>query len=191
MDLAELMHPPHKLCRFLHMPLQSGSDRILRRMGRRYVREDVAMLLQSMWKNVPGILLGTDIIAGFPGETDQDFEMTMSFLEEQPLHYFHVFSYSDRQKARSRSFKGAVAHGVICERADRVRRLGRGKQENFLMSLVGSTQEVLFEYKKHDVWVGHTDNYITITASSQKDLHNTLVPVKIVRSHLNTLSGVI
>ena len=179
-DLAGLMRPPHKLCRSLHIPVQSGCDRILRRMGRRYVRSDAAMLLGELSQKVPRLLLGTDVIAGFPGETEKDFEETFDFLKGQPLHYFHVFSYSDRERARSRSFKGGVPVNVVRARARRLRELGRLKYNEFLLSKLGPTAEVLFEYKKDDDWFGHTDNYVTIKTRSDRDLRNTMVPVKII-----------
>ena len=188
-DLAGLMQPSRKLCRFLHIPVQSGCDRILRRMGRRYTRADAAVLLQGLSRKIPRLLLGTDVIAGFPGETEEDFEETFDFLKEQPFHYFHVFSYSDRERARSRAFKGGVPLDIVRARSRRLRELGRFKHHEFLLSLLGSTAEVLFEHKKGDDWFGHTDNYVTIKAKFNGDLHNTMVPVKIVEIKADTAIG--
>lgn len=179
-ELAGLMRPPHKLCRFLHMPIQSGCDRVLRRMGRRYGRDEVACLVRRLVRKVPGLLVGTDIIAGFPGETEEDFQETFDFLRAQPFHYLHVFSYSDRKRARSRSFKGAVPADVVRSRSGQLRELGRVRYQEFLRPLAGSTVDVLFEHKKDDDWIGHTDNYVTIKTKFAGDLRNIIVPVRIM-----------
>jgi threonylcarbamoyladenosine tRNA methylthiotransferase MtaB len=189
MDLAGLMKPPHKLCRFLHIPVQSGCDAVLRRMGRRYVCADMASLLRKLSAKVPGLLLGTDVIAGFPGETDRDFEQTCGFLREQPFHYFHVFSYSDRRRARSRSFKGSVSPEVVRARSRQLREISQAKHREFLSSLPGSTAEVLFEHKKDEDWIGHTDNYVTIKTRSNRDLHNIIIPVQITGIQTDTAIG--
>ncbi len=177
--LAPLMGPSRKFCRYLHVPVQSGCDRTLARMGRRYRATDLAATFKVMCRKVPGIMIGADVIAGFPGETDRDFEETLSFLEKMPVHYLHVFSYSDRSRARSRSFKRHVKPDVISSRAGRLRELGWQKRRAFLQGLVGSTVEVLFENKKDQHWIGHTDNYVTIKIISAKALHNRTVPVRI------------
>ena len=178
---ADLMQPPHKLCRFLHMPVQSGCDRILARMGRGYTTADVGALLGRIVRKVPGVMLGTDVIVGFPGESDSDFEQTFGFLESSPFHYFHVFSYSDRKRARSRSFKGAVAAEIIQARSLRLRSLSQQKRQSFLQTAIGTEGSVIFEQKKGGYWVGHTDNYVTIKTLSEKVLRNRMLRVKMVK----------
>ncbi|MBF0386770.1 MAG: tRNA (N(6)-L-threonylcarbamoyladenosine(37)-C(2))-methylthiotransferase MtaB [Candidatus Omnitrophica bacterium] len=177
LDLIGLMRPPHKLCRFLHIPVQSGCDRTLRRMGRAYSCSQVAQLVRQLTSEIPGLMLGTDVIVGFPGETAQDFEATRGFLESLPFHYFHVFSYSSRARARSRVFKNAVPDSVIKARSAILRSLSNAKHKLFVDSLLGTEQTVLFEQKKNEHWIGHTDNYVKIKVSSDKDLKNVLMPV--------------
>lgn len=181
LELIKLMAPPHKLCRFLHLPIQSGCDRTLRRMGRHYTCADVATLVGTLTKAVPALMLGTDVIVGFPGETEADFEATRVFLEKLPIHYFHVFIYSDRDRARSRAFKNQVPEKESIRRSALLRAMGNMKRKAFLQGLLGTQQVVLFEQKKNDHWIGHTDNYVTIKMASSKPLRNVLMPV-ILRS---------
>ncbi len=177
--LAGLMQPSHKLCRFLHIPVQSGCDRILAHMGRAYTSSDVRVLLERIVRKVPGVMLGTDVIVGFPGESDSDFEQTCDFLESSPFHYFHVFSYSHRQRARSRSFKGAVPAEVIHARSLRLRALSQKKRQAFLNSSIGSVGNALFEQKKGRYWVGHLDNYVIIKLLSEQSIRNRIIRVKL------------
>lgn len=179
--LAKLMQAPHKLCRFLHVPVQSGCDRTLARMGRLYTSRDVGVLMEQFVRKVPGVMLGTDVIVGFPGESESDFEQTCSFLDRSPFHYFHVFSYSDRQRARSRSFKGVVPAEVIRARSLRLRALGHKKRQAFLQSSLGSVGEAIFEQKKGRYWVGHLDNYVTIKILSDQNIRNRMIRVKLLK----------
>ncbi len=187
--LADLMQEPHKLCRFLHVPVQSGCDRTLARMGRGYTSRDVGALMEHVARKVPGIMLGTDVIVGFPGESDRDFEQTCDFLERSPFQYFHVFSYSVRQRARSRSFKGVVAPQVIHARSLRLRALSQRKRQAFLQGAIGSAGNVLFEHKKGRYWIGHTDNYVTIKILSGRDLRNRMIRVKMVKLEDGCVTG--
>ncbi len=181
LELVEFMRPPHKLCRFLHIPLQSGCDRTLRRMGRNYTTGLVAHLAGQLTAMVPQLMIGTDIIVGFPGETEKDFEATRLFLASLPVHYFHVFSYSNRERARSRGFQGMVPGPEIHRRSGVLRLLGNRKHAAFLESLSGTEQTVLFEQKKKLHWIGHTDNYVTIKVSSMRPLRNMSLPVMLGR----------
>jgi threonylcarbamoyladenosine tRNA methylthiotransferase MtaB len=177
LGLAKLMRPRHKVCRFLHIPVQSGCDRILKRMGRKYFTRDFATLVRDLVRDAPGIMIGTDVIVGFPGETDKDSEETLRFLRDLPVHYCHVFSYSHRQRARSRKFKGEVPLKVITQRSRVLRSLSDEKRITFLRTLLGIRQRVLFEQRKNNFWIGHTDNYVTIKTTSEYDLSNAFADV--------------
>jgi threonylcarbamoyladenosine tRNA methylthiotransferase MtaB len=181
LDLVRFMFPKGRLCRFFHIPLQSGSDRILRRMGRGYLTHEYAQTITELAEKVPGIMLGTDVIVGFPGETKEDFERTCKFLKSLPMGYFHVFSYSQRRRARSRTFKGEVPSAEIARRSSVLRRLSAEKRETFLNGLPGSVEKVLFEQKKNDYWIGHTDNYVTIKLRLEGDLRNRILDVTMAR----------
>ncbi|MBF0485272.1 MAG: tRNA (N(6)-L-threonylcarbamoyladenosine(37)-C(2))-methylthiotransferase MtaB [Candidatus Omnitrophica bacterium] len=179
LKLAEFMVPQGKLCRFLHIPVQSGSADILEKMGRRYTVKEFFKLTHSLRRRVPGLMIGTDVIVGFPGETDRHFEETRLFLERSSVNYCHVFSYSHRYRARSRTFKGAIAADVIKKRSEILRNLSLQKKRIFLESLIGSRGGVLIEEKKGDYWVGHTDNYVKIKVFSKRNLKNKMVSVRL------------
>ena len=102
-DIITLMANDEKLCRYLHIPLQSGHDYVLKKMNRRYDMAEFTEFLQACYQGIPDICLGTDLIVGYPGETDAYFDETMDHLREQPYAYMHVFSYSERTMANCRS----------------------------------------------------------------------------------------
>jgi threonylcarbamoyladenosine tRNA methylthiotransferase MtaB len=172
-----------KLCRYLHIPLQSGHDEILSEMKRKYTLAEFNDFIQEAYRKVPGICIGTDVIVGFPGETDRHFEMTADFLREAPIHYFHVFSYSPRQMAKSRLIKTMPAQ-VIAHRSQVLRELSERKRRVFHGSLLNTTQLVLFEKGGNGVWPGLTDNYVRVKVKSETSLWNQLLLVR-----LNTIEG--
>ena len=146
-------------------------------MGRDYTCAQVEGLVHKLIRLVPQLMIGTDVIVGFPGETERDFEATRLFLEALPVHYFHVFSYSDRERARSRKFRNAVPAQEIDRRSKVLHALSEDKRNAFFQGLLGTEQAVLFEQKKNEHWIGHTDNYVTIKMLSSKPLKNVLMPV--------------
>ena len=168
-----------KLCRYLHIPLQSGSDATLTEMKRKYTVDEFISFIRQANQRIPQICLGTDIIVGFPGETDQDFDLTMDLVREEPIHYAHVFSYSPRHMAKSRLRGDTVASHTISKRSQALRELSVRKRRVFHESLLGTTQTVLVEEAKENFWVGVTDNYVKIKIKAQGDLHNQILPVKL------------
>ncbi len=178
-----------KLCRYLHIPLQSGSNKILQRMNRRYTREEFAEFLWQVYREVPNICLGTDVIVGFPGETEEHFEETYRFLRELPLAYFHVFSYSERQWAKSRKLEGKVYREVIERRSKRLRELSARKRRIYLEKQIGRVEKVLFEQEKKGYWTGLTDTYIRVKVKARRDLQNCLLPVHLDRIDGQTMIG--
>jgi threonylcarbamoyladenosine tRNA methylthiotransferase MtaB len=173
------MNAGYKLCRYLHIPLQSGDDEILQEMKRKYTLEDFSDFVRQAEAQVPQICIGTDVIVGFPGETDAHFERTVDFLKELPIHYFHVFSYSPRHMAKSRLMETLPAQ-VIAERSQILRDLSQRKRHMFHESLLGSTQTVLFERPKGDGWQnGLTDNYVRVKIKHPHNLFNQILPVRL------------
>lgn len=173
-----------KLCRHLHIPLQSGSEKILTLMQRKYTPAEFSEFITKAHQTVPGICIGTDVIVGFPGETDSDFKETLDFLRDLPLAYIHVFSYSDRTLNKSRNFENKVPLSVIRKRSQILRDLSSRKRSLFVQSLLNTSSDVLFEGKKNEFWFGLTDNYIRVKLKSRKLLHNTIAHVRI-----KTLTG--
>ncbi|MBN2411658.1 tRNA (N(6)-L-threonylcarbamoyladenosine(37)-C(2))-methylthiotransferase MtaB [candidate division KSB1 bacterium] len=178
-ELLVNMDENHKLCRFLHISLQSGSNRILQLMNRKYTTEEFAEFLLHAYHTVNDICLGTDVIVGFPGETDSDFEETFEFMKSMPFTYFHVFSYSDRDFNKSRKFPDKVPVEIIKKRNSILRELSRQKRVKYLQGHVGKTAYVLFEHEKKGYWNGVTDTYIRVNVKSDSDLHNRFLPVRI------------
>ncbi|MFT5170364.1 MAG: threonylcarbamoyladenosine tRNA methylthiotransferase MtaB [Candidatus Marinamargulisbacteria bacterium] len=188
-ELIALMAGDNKLCPYLHIPLQAGTDQILKGMARKYTIAEFLTCIRKFEKGVPDICIGTDVIVGFPGETDACFEETVSFLEQAPIHYFHVFSYSERQFARSKKLENPVPAEVIKERSKRLRQLSKQKKQEFMASFVGRTKTVLFEMEKKGYWTGLTDNYIRVRVASPENLENKVRPVKLVSVEDQAMTG--
>lgn len=171
----------HPLLPFLHLPLQAGCDRILRLMKRKYDTADFRAYVERALAAVPNLCLGTDVMVGFPGETDRDFEETFSFMSGIAFSYFHVFVYSERKGTASAAMPDKVPSSVARERAARLRKLGKEKKHAFYDSQKGRIEEVLFETGKSGRWNGFTKNYIAVSCESEKDLSGRIEPVKLLR----------
>jgi len=178
-DLIKKMSESRKLCRFLHIPIQSGSNRILKLMERKYSLSQILKFINFAHKEIPQICIGTDVIVGFPGETDEDFQKTFEALETSPVNYFHVFSYSRRNKTKSRNMPDTVDEKIIKHRSKILRDLSNKKRFNYFTLLIGTRQQVLFEEKKKGMWSGVTDHYVRVYVKSQKKLRNSLTNVKL------------
>lgn len=165
-------HP--KFCRHLHIPLQSGTDDILQGMKRKYGIKEFQDFINFAYNTIPDICIGTDVIVGFPGETADLFEQTYAYLEQAPLHYFHVFSYSERTMARSKKLDDQVLKEEIASRSERLRKLSNRKKKTFLQLQLGKTLKVLVEQQKGEYWVGTTDNYIKVYIKSNDPLNGTI-----------------
>ena len=178
-DLFSYMNAGHKLCRYMHIPLQSGDDEILQSMKRKYTLDEFSDFVRQAESQVPQICIGTDVIVGFPGETDAHFERTTEVLRELPIHYFHVFSYSSRYMAKSR-LMDTMPTPVIAQRSQILRDLSQRKRRLFNESLLGTTQTVLFEHSKEEGWQnGLTDNYVRVKVKCSEDLFNQILPVQL------------
>lgn len=150
-----------RLAHHFHLPLQSGSDSVLERMGRPYTASEYLDVVTGLARRFPDAALGADVIAGFPGETDREFEDTLSLIEHAPLTYLHVFSYSDRPETRASSMGPKIRPETIHERSVRLRALGARKKEAFRGRLAGTEQRalVLNDPSTDGRLVGLTGNY--------------------------------
>ena len=176
--LKKMVHHK-KLCRYLHIPLQSGDDQVLKLMKRKYSANEFRVFIQKAFRLVPEICIGVDVIVGFPGETDEAFQRTYDFLCESPIHYFHVFSYSQRNLAKSKYFPNKVDPKTIQKRSKLLRQLSQRKRLNYFNSLLGTKQKVLFEQKKRGAWTGLTDHYVRVYVHSPRDMANQLFDVRL------------
>lgn len=187
----EFMAQSKKLCHYLHLPLQSGSNTILERMNRNYTREEFEQYVYLALEKVPDILIGTDIIVGFPGETETLFQETYDFVSRLPFAYFHVFSYSDRSLAKSSKFPGKVSPHIIKQRSKILRDLGEKKKLDYYGQYIGKTVQVLFEQKKGEYWLGHDDHYMLVKVKSNQNLKNQILPVLIQNVEKDKAIGII
>ncbi len=166
--LIELLAGENRLCPHLHAPLQSGDDDVLRRMNRRYLADDYRRLVEKLTGAAPGIALGTDVMAGFPGETEEAHGRTLDLVGSLPLAYFHVFPYSDRPGTASASMADKPPPDVVKRRAAELREAGEARRSAYRRSLVGGEAEVLFEKPAGRLWRGYSERYVSVSAPQPK-----------------------
>jgi threonylcarbamoyladenosine tRNA methylthiotransferase MtaB len=190
---------PGRLCPHLHLPLQAGTDTQLRRMARRCTVDSFRQLVNDARAAIPDVILTTDLITGFPGETEHDFEEGARFVEEMRFAHAHIFPFSARLGTAAARFNHAVPKTVKKERSRRlhevVERTGRAERRRF----VGDERPVLFEGRGQTVddlpdmllWSGHTDNYLRVLVHAPQgvDLHNQILNVHLEALHGDALFG--
>lgn len=179
--LLTLMQEDARFCRHLHLPLQSGCDKTLQAMHRPYTTAKFKTLLADIKTKVPDIAITTDVIAGFPGETEADFETTCKFAESCGFSKMHIFPFSARKGTPAEKFAGAVTEAVKKERADILGRIDETMHKTFLQAMVGQKTEVLFEQPAgEDYFEGLTGNYQRVfVKSGGRNLGGEILPVKI------------
>lgn len=179
--LLTLMQEDARFCRHLHLPLQSGCDKVLQAMHRPYTTAKFKTLLADIKTKVPDIAITTDVIAGFPGETEADFETTCKFAESCGFSKMHIFPFSARKGTPAEKFAGAVTEAVKKERAEILGRIDETMHKAFLQAMVGQTAEVLFEQPAgEDYFEGLTGNYQRVfVKSGGRNLGGEILPVKI------------
>lgn len=179
--LLTLMQEDARFCRHLHLPLQSGCDKTLQAMHRPYTTAKFKTLLADIKTKVPDIAITTDVIAGFPGETEADFETTCKFAESCGFSKMHIFPFSARKGTPAEKFAGAVTEAVKKERADILGRIDETMHKAFLQTMVGQNAEVLFEQPAgEDYFEGLTGNYQRVfVKSGGRNLGGEILPVKI------------
>jgi threonylcarbamoyladenosine tRNA methylthiotransferase MtaB len=179
-EIIEFVANSNKFMPHFHIPLQSGSNNILRLMRRRYRSELYAEKINFIKTIMPHCAIGVDIIAGFPGETDEDFKTTFDFLHDLDLSYFHVFTYSERDDTPALEIKPVIPAATRYERNKMLRNLSYMKQQYFTARHSGQTRKVLFEgHNKNNIMEGYTDNYIKITSPLRDEWINQIVDWKI------------
>lgn len=179
--LLTLMQEDARFCRHLHLPLQSGCDKTLQAMHRPYTTAKFKTLLADIKTKVPDIAITTDVIVGFPGETEADFETTCKFAESCGFSKMHIFPFSARKGTPAEKFAGAVTEAVKKERADILGKIDETMHKAFLQAMVGQTAEVLFEQPAgEDYFEGLTGNYQRVfVKSGGRNMGGEILPVKI------------
>lgn len=182
------MWPSPRLCRHLHLPLQSGCDSVLRRMRRPYDVDQYRRIVDLARSRIPGVAVTTDIIVGFPGETDEEFRLTYDFAEEIGFSGIHVFKYSARQGTSAAELPNQVPHAVKKVRSEALIALAQKSGRQFASTFVGKTLDVLYESQAGDspelACEGLSDNYLRVVSPCSVDVLNEIVPSTVV-----TLSG--
>ena len=174
-EIIEFVSNSKRFMPHFHIPLQSGSNKILGMMRRRYKRELYAERVGLIKTLMPHCCIGVDVIVGFPGETDEDFRETFDFLHSLDISYLHVFTYSERDNTHALTLKPVVPITVRNERNKQLRNLSYQKMQYFTQQHIGETRKVLFEKQdKNNMMEGFTDNYIKITVPYNKDWVNNI-----------------
>ena len=165
-----------------HIPLQSGSNTILKKMKRRYLRELYTERVAKIREVMPHACIGVDVIVGFPGETDEHFLETYHFLNELDISYLHVFTYSERDNTEAAAMGGVVPNAVRAKRSKMLRGLSVKKRRAFYESQLGTTRTVLFEGENKEGYIyGFTENYVKVKTPWNPELVNTLHQVNLTR----------
>ena len=179
-EIINLVAQSRKFMPHFHIPLQSGSNKILGLMRRRYKRELYAEKVHLIKNLIPDCCIGVDVITGFPGETDEDFKETVDFLNSLDVSYFHVFTYSERDNTHALSIAPVVPVHARHERTKILRSLSYKKMQQFSRSHAGETRKVLFEgQNKNGMMEGFTDNYIKISVPYKEDWTNEIIEWKL------------
>lgn len=173
-----------RLCRHLHLPLQSGSEAVLRRMGRPYTAASFRAQVERARQSIPGLSVTTDVIAAFPGESEAEFQEGLGLCRALSLAALHVFPFSPRPGARAAAMPGQVAEPVKKKRARRLRELSRQGSLAFRKGQLGQRLPALWEEEKSPgVWSGLTDNYLRVMAPGKGNLKGQVLPVRLLSLH--------
>ena len=172
-----------KMCPHFHLSLQSGCDETLKRMNRRYTSEEFYEKCEILRKYFENPALTTDVIVGFPQESEEEFETTYEFLKKIQFYETHIFKYSKREGTKAAVMQGQIPEQVKTERSARLIELGEKNRRAYEESFAGKTVEVLVEEKSSvngkEMWTGHTKEYMKIALESEKNLQNCILNVQI------------
>ena len=164
-----------------HIPLQSGSDKILKAMRRRYNTKLYADRVQKIKAILPDACIGVDVIVGFPGESDNYFQQTYDFLNGLDISYLHVFSYSMRDNTDAVKIKDKIPQNIISERSKMLHRLSIVKKQKFYKNNIESVKQILIENFEDGFLIGYSENYIPVRISGSPNEVNEIIPVKLVQ----------
>ena len=193
-----------RLCRHFHLALQSGSETVLQRMGRSYSLEQYHRAINLIKETIPGVAITTDIMVGFPGESDAEFEQSYSFCQQAGFANIHVFPFSSRPETAAAKMPGQIKDKVKQERNQRMLELSRSSRRHFCEQFLGQTMSVLWEKEmptsssilgeagtspSSGIYSGLTSNYIRVFAHSEKPLSNEITPVELVEFHNQGIWG--
>ena len=189
-EFAQAIADMPKVCDHFHLSLQSGCDKTLKEMNRKYDTEKYRQAAATLRKYLPEVALTTDIIAGFPGETEEDFQASYDFAKEIGFAKIHAFPYSPKKGTPAAARKDQLLNAVKSERSHRLIELSDKMADDFIQAYVGKEVEVLYERAVGEgVYEGHTTNYIKVRGTSEKDLTNMICKTKITKAEKEELFG--
>ena len=178
-EFAERLSKLDTICNQFHLSLQSGCDDTLRRMNRKYSCEEFFKVTEILRKYFKDVNLTTDIIVGFPGETNEEFEKTYEFLSKIKFYKMHVFKYSPREGTLAAKMTNQIDGNVKEERSQKLIELSNRNEKEYNEKYIGKKVEVLFEEEKDGLWSGYTKNYVRVFAKSNENLENVIREVKV------------
>ncbi|MDE6713028.1 MAG: tRNA (N(6)-L-threonylcarbamoyladenosine(37)-C(2))-methylthiotransferase MtaB [Lachnospiraceae bacterium] len=195
-DFAKALSDIPKLCPHFHLSLQSGCDATLKRMNRHYTTEEYAAGAEYLRRYFEHPAITTDVIAGFPGETEEEFQISREYLQKMDFFEIHVFKYSRRQHTPAATMPGQLTEAEKASRSEELLTLTRRQSEEFRNYYIGRKVEVLFEEQKvidgRAYWIGHTPQYVKVAVEQDMDLHNQIIIVEITGNLVdNYLYGMI
>ncbi len=188
--LIDLLKNDGRICNHVHLPLQSGSDEILKAMHRPYSTKNFAELTARLVKEVPEISIGTDLIVGFPGETDKHFDETLEFIQAQPFSKIHVFPYSARAGTVAATLPNQIPPQIKKFRASRALEISRAKSESFCGRLIGKTVEIIAETSTNGVVDGLTRNYVRVYVPDENIRLGEVVSVRVEKIFKDGVTGI-
>ena len=169
-----------KVCHHFHLSLQSGCDETLKRMNRRYTTKEFKEIVERLRNTYKDVMLTTDIIVGFPGETEEEFSETYKFLKDIKFYKMHIFKYSPRKGTKAAEMKNQVNGNIKEERSRKLIELSDENEKEYNKRYIGKEVEILFEEEKEGLYKGHTQNYILAYYNTDKKLENKIVKVKCI-----------
>ena len=191
-EFVEAVSAMDKVCPHYHLSLQSGCDETLKRMKRRYTTEEYKTIVDRLRAAIPNVSITTDVIVGFPGETNEEFDKTYEFLKDIELTHMHVFKYSPRKGTPAATMENQVDPSTKHERSEKLLQLNEENFKKFGQKMLDKEFNVLFEQKVGDnKFEGLTENYVKVIVESDKDLSEQILKVKITDVKNEFLEGIL
>ncbi len=178
-EFVQRLKNVNKICDHFHLSLQSGCDETLKRMNRKYTTEDFKRVVERLRNTFTNVALTTDVIVGFPGETNEEFNITYNFLKEIKFYKMHVFKYSQRKGTRAAVMPDQIDSHIKEERSHKLIELSNKNEKEFLRKYINKEVEVLFEKNEKGFSKGHTTNYLTVKTKVDTSIDNVILNVKI------------
>ena len=188
-EIIDFCAESKKFMPHFHIPLQSGSNKILKLMRRRYTSSQYAESISLIRQLIPDASIGVDVIVGFPDESNEDFMETFNFIESLDISYLHVFTYSERKNTDAANFKKSVDKKTRAHRSLILRRLSEKKLSDFYDRFIGTQRVVLFDNKKNNQILGYTDNYIKVAVDSTDYKVNTVHEINLLSNEKQNVHG--